>query len=54
MSRDEYYRQQATDLLTLVLLTPFCLWLDWWGILPAFGIGFLVNCFADRIKGNEP
>lgn len=43
MTREEYHRSLAVDLLTLILCLPFCMWLGWWGILPAFGIGWGIN-----------
>lgn len=48
MSREEYHRSAAVDLLTLILCLPFCLWLGWWGILPAFGIGWCINMWCSR------
>lgn len=48
MSQDEFHRSAAVDLLTLILCIPFCIWLGWWGILPAFVIGWIINIMASR------
>lgn len=46
MTRDDYHRSAAVDLLTLILCLPFCMWLGWWGIAPPFAIGFAINCWC--------
>jgi hypothetical protein len=43
-------RQDVVDVLTMILLGPFCIWLGWWGILPAFGIGFIINLWCDVVS----
>lgn len=48
MKREQYERQHAVDLLTLVLCVLFCFWLGWWGLLPAFGIGMTINIICDK------
>jgi len=48
MMHKEYYRQDAVDLLTLILCLPFCLWLGWYGLMPAFGIGIALNIYCEK------
>lgn len=54
MSRDEYHRTAAVDLLTLILCLPFCAWLGWWGLLPPFAIGTAINAMCSRKRPSHP
>lgn len=41
------------DLLTILLCVPFYMWLDWWGILLAFFIGWCINTWRNRKTKKE-
>ncbi len=51
---DDYRRREAVDYLTLILCMPLLFWLGWWGLLPAFLIGFGINVAASRLSKHEP
>ena len=48
MSRGREDFETPGDAVTLFTLLPFCLWLGWWGILPAFLLGWIVNILDSK------
>jgi hypothetical protein len=35
------------DFVCIVLILILCPFIGWWGLLPAFGLGFLLNIFTN-------